>query len=81
MEYYSILPAITDQAAAPYIGKKCRCGCGQTATYLTLSADLGETEASFEACCEQARDYISECCAELRTPFRSRRIPAGVSIA
>ena len=74
MTTYSLLPAITCVDAAPFVGMTCRCGCGQIATYLTLCPEIGQTEATFEACCGQARDYLSEACAEMELPFRSRTL-------
>lgn len=72
MSCYSELPAITDQDAAPYLDAKCRCGCGQPAKYLTLCQGIGESEATLEACCYSAYAYLSEACAEMDRPFRSR---------
>lgn len=72
MSYYSELPAITDQDTAPYVGIKCRCGCNETAEYLTLCTGISEAEPSFEACCFNAYAYLSEACAEMGRPFRSR---------
>lgn len=65
---------ITDDDLKFFRGKMCRCGCGQPATYLTLSADIGEQYPTLEAACSQASQYLSEACAEIDAPFLSREL-------
>lgn len=53
----------------------CRCGCGQRAAWLVRCCDTRQTEPTLEACCEAAKDYLSECAAETDGPFVAARLP------
>ncbi len=52
----------------------CRCGCGQSATWLISGTDFGGDQYVDDPACQSAADYCEEAASELGLNFSRKKL-------